>query len=340
MQNFEGYQQLMSQARKIVITTHHNPDADALGSSLALDRYLKKKGHLTQVIVPSEYPNFLYWMNGNGEVLVYSEASKPMCQKHIQEAEVIFCLDFSALSRLQGLSEMVRNSPAKIVLIDHHKCPEIIADFQFWDDKASATAELIYQLIALAGDIKLMDQKMGELIYAGIVTDTSSFKHASTSKNSLLITANLMDLGIDFNKVQRLIYDSNSADRMFFLGYALKEKLKVLPQYRTAYFIITQAELDYYHAELGDTEGLVNYALAIKEVALAAVIIERNDCVKISFRSVGDFAVNELAQKHFGGGGHQNAAGCNCTTTVEKIEQDFLSLLPQYKEKLLAQNLW
>jgi bifunctional oligoribonuclease and PAP phosphatase NrnA len=340
MQNFEGYQQLMSKPRKVVITTHHNPDADALGSSLALDRYLRKKGHLTQVIVPSEYPNFLYWMNGNGEVLVYSETNKSLCQKHIQEAEVIFCLDFSALARLQGLAEMVQNASAKTVLIDHHKHPEINADYRFWDDKASATAELVYDLIEMEGGKDLMDKKMGELIYAGIVTDTSSFKHSSTSKKSLLITADLMDLGIDFNKVQRLIYDSNTADRMFFLGYVLKEKLKVLSEYRTAYFIVTQAELDQYHAELGDTEGLVNYALSIKDIALAAVIIERNDCVKISFRSIGDFAVNELAQKHFGGGGHQNAAGCNCTTTVEKIEQDFLSLLPQYKEKLLAQNLW
>jgi phosphoesterase RecJ-like protein len=340
MQNIEGYQQLMGSPRQVVITTHHNPDADALGSSLALARYLQKKQHQVQVIVPSEYPNFLYWMNGQGEVLVYSEKNRELCQAHIQKAEIIFCLDFSSLNRLQGLENMVREAVAKIILIDHHKFPEIKADFELWDDKASATAELVFELIEAEGDKALIDKKTAELIYAGIVTDTSSFKHPSTTKKSLLITAELMDLGADTNKVQRLIYDSNSENRIYFLGYALKEKLKVLPEYRTAYFTISQEELKEYDAELGDTEGLVNYALSIKDIILAAAIIERPECVKISFRSVGDFAVNEMAQKHFGGGGHKNAAGCNAKLTLAQTEQQFLRLLGSYKEELISQNLW
>lgn len=328
MQGIDAYQLLMQTTKKVVITTHHHPDADALGSSLALARYLQKSNHQVQIITPSEYPNFLYWMNGNGEVLVYSEQTKNACKQFIDAADLIFCLDFSSYNRLQDLADLLKASPAKVFMIDHHLNPEIKPNFMFWDKEASATAELVYELIELLGDLQKIDVRIGECLYAGIVTDTSSFKHPSTTPKAHEISASLIKLGVDTNKVHRLIYDSNTKERIHFLGYALQEKLKILPEYRTAYFVITLQELKDFNTQMGDTEGLVNYAISLADIDLAALIVERVDCVKISFRSVGNLAVNELAEKHFYGGGHKNAAGGSCNLSVAEVEQKLLNLLP------------
>jgi len=334
MQNLEAFKALLESPKRVVITTHHKPDADALGSSLGLWGYLKKKGHDVRVITPTDYPNFLHWMQGNSEVIVYEPNHKAQSEKLVAEAEVIFCLDFNALSRINDLGEAVRKSGAKKVLIDHHLEPEAFADFNYSDIKAAATAELIYQLIIALGDRNLIDQEIAECLYAGIMTDTGGFKHNNTTKNVHLITAELIDLKADNAKVAKLIYDNNSLDRLKFTGYALSEKLRVLPELHTAYFAISAEELKRFNSKTGDTEGLVNYALSIEGINLAAVIIDRTEAVKISFRSVGDFSVNEFSRNHFEGGGHRNAAGGKSNLTLEQTVDKFLSILPQYKEQL------
>lgn len=334
MQNLEAFKALLESPKKVVITTHHKPDADALGSSLGLYAYLKKKGHLVTVITPTDYPIFLHWMKGNSEVLIYEPNNRLQAEKLVTEADVIFCLDFNALSRINELGEAVRKSKAKKVLIDHHLEPEDFADFMYSDIKAASTAELIYQLIISLNDRHLIDQDIAECLYAGIMTDTGGFKHNNTTKNVHLITAELIDLKADNAKVAKLIYDNNSLDRLKFTGYALSEKLKVLPELRTAYFAITAEELKRFNSKTGDTEGLVNFALSIEGIVLAAVIIDRTEAVKISFRSAGDFSVNEFSRNHFEGGGHRNASGGKSNLTLEQTVDKFLSILPQYKEQL------
>ncbi|MGB5930058.1 MAG: DHH family phosphoesterase, partial [Cyclobacteriaceae bacterium] len=221
------------------------------------------------------------------------------------------------------------------VLIDHHQEPEDFADFVSWSTKAAATAELVYMLIRDMGEESLVDPDIADCLYAGIMTDTGSFKHPNTTRNVHLITADLMERGADVSRVAKLVYDTNSQDRIRFLGYALNEKLTVLPEYRTAYFAITAEELKRFKSQTGDTEGLVNYALGIEGITLAAVIIDRTEAVKLSFRSVGTFSVNIFARNHFDGGGHKNAAGGKSDLDLDQTVQKFEGLLEEYKDQLL-----
>jgi len=334
MQNLDELKDLISTPKKVVITTHHKPDADALGSSLALWGYLKKKKHDVNVITPTDYPSFLNWMNGNDEVMVFNQGNEEKSKQLVREADIIFCLDFSALSRINELGEMIRNAKAKKVLIDHHLEPEDFADINFSDITAAATAVLIYKLIVGMGDRGLLDTCIGECIYAGIMTDTGSFRHPSTNREVHLIIAELINLAVDISKIHRLIYDNNTEIKLRFLGYSLLYKLKVIPEFFTAYISISADELNRFDSQTGDTEGLVNYALSVEKVMMAAVIIEREDAVKISFRSKGEFSVSEFARKHFEGGGHRNAAGGKCQLSLQETVKKFVDLLPQYKEEL------
>lgn len=335
MENLEKYKKMMQTSRKVVIIPHHNPDADALGASLAIYLYLSKKGHDIQIISPSAYPNFLDWMPSQDDILVYCKEQETKCFQKIVEAEVIFYIDFSDYKRMTTLSVKAQeNKDAFVVVIDHHQDPNIRTDFQLWNNKASSTCELVYDFIEMLGDKKLIDIPIAECLYAGIVTDTSSFKHPSTTKRVHIIAAEVMDLGVDTNKVQRLIYDNNSVGRLRLLGYAFSEKLRVLPEYKTAYFTLNQQELKRFDYKTGDTEGVVNYALSIKGVRFAIIMVEKPDGVKMSFRSVGSFQVNSFAREHFSGGGHKNAAGGISYLSLEETVTNLLALLPQYKEEL------
>ncbi|MCB2379354.1 DHH family phosphoesterase [Hymenobacter sp. BT635] len=340
MSTISDLKELLAQPRQIFITTHHKPDADALGSSLGLAGYLRKKGHHVTVVTPSDYPSFLAWMPGNDEVIVYEpRQNDAQVREIIGTAEVIFCLDFSCLGRINEMGEYIRSAPGTKVLIDHHLEPEQFADLDFSNPKAAATAELVFEVIRDLGDQDLIDVGIGESLYAGIMTDTGSFRHPSTSRNVHLIIAELLNAGIDLSSVHRRIYDSHSEMRLRFLGFVLKDKLVVLREYNTAYIAITQDELRQYQSKTGDTEGLVNFALSIEGVVFAAVLIDRGQAVKISFRSVGDFSVNEFARKNFNGGGHHNAAGGISHEALEPTVQRFLELLPQYQTQLVTAPL-
>lgn len=334
MQNLNAFKELLDSPKKVAITTHQKPDADALGSSLALAAFLKKKGHKVFVISPTDYPAFLNWMKGDDEVIIYNQQNEGRSHKIIEEAEVVFCLDFSSLHRINELGEKVRQSSAVKVLIDHHLDPEDFADFTKWSTKAAATTELLYELIVEMGDQHLIDKDIAECLYAGIMTDTGSFKHPNTTKNVHLITAALIEKGADVSKVSRFIYDTNSLEKLKFIGYALSEKLVVLKEFNTAYISINAEELSKFNSKTGDTEGLVNYALSIEGIVFAAIIIDRNDMIKMSFRSLGEFSVNAFAKNHFDGGGHKNAAGGKSNLSLEETLKLFEELLPRYKEKL------
>jgi phosphoesterase RecJ-like protein len=340
MHNVTALKELLREPRRIFITTHHKPDADALGSSLGLAGYLRKKGHHVTVVTPSDYPDFLSWMPGNEDVVVYEPGRNDRrIQEILGQADALFCLDFSALSRIHELGEYVRQSPATKVLIDHHEQPEPFADIAFSFPSAAATAELVFEIIRDLGDQALITPEIGECLYAGIMTDTGSFRHPSTSRNVHMIIAELLDAGINLSAVHRRIYDSHSEERLRFLGFVLKDKLTVLREYNTAYIAITNEELKQYHSKTGDTEGLVNFALSIEGIVFAAILIDRVNAVKISFRSVGDFSVSEFSRRHFNGGGHHNAAGGISHEPLEPTVQKFLALLPDYQAQLVTAPL-
>lgn len=313
---------------------HPKPDADALGSSLGLAGYLKKKGHSVTVISPTDYPAFLSWMPGNNEVLVFQQPFLEKVTAAISQADMIFCLDFSNLSRINEIGKLVAQSPAKKVLIDHHLEPEQFADFECWDSSAASTAELVYELIMNLDDKAQIDTPIAECLYAGLMTDTGSFRHGNTTHKVFVVASELVALGANPSHVSKLIYDNNSIERLRLMGFVLNKKLQVVPEYHTAYIILTKDELKEFGSQNGDTEGLVNYGLSIKDIVFSVLIYERKDNIKLSFRSLGDFSVNEFAKKNFEGGGHKNAAGGQTTLPLNETIKKFLDLLPQYKNEL------
>ncbi len=337
MENIQAFKALISQPKKVVIVTHFKPDADALGSSLGLSGYLKKKGHQVQVITPSDYPDFLAWMPDNKSVHAVtktSEASLVTATDYINKAEVIFCLDFSSLSRINDLAEPVRNATAIKVMIDHHLEPEKFAQYEHWNVLSASTTGLIYELIDQLGDSSLIDADIASCLYAGLMTDTGGFRHNNTRHQEFMIASELVAMGANPHKVAMQVYDANSLERLRLIGYVLSEKLKVLPEYHTAYMTLTADELKKYGAQTGDTEGLVNYGLSVKGVKLAVLMYDRKEEIKLSFRSLGEFSANEMARMHFDGGGHRNASGGTSKTSLEETLKKFLSILPEFKEKL------
>jgi phosphoesterase RecJ-like protein len=339
-QAFKELSSFLSLPQKIIITTHRDPDADALGSSLGWASYLIKKGHHVTVISPTEYTANLRWLSGIENVLVYEKAGDQVkCKRKIEEATLICCLDFSALSRLKDLGKVVQEAAAPKMMIDHHLEPEQFAKWMFWDTTAAATAQLVYALIKELENDKpanvIFDIPMAECLYAGIMTDTGSFRHGNVTPQVHLAVADLMLTGFDSSRVHRLIYDNAPLSRLQFLGYVLSQKLVVLPEYRTAYMVLTESELQKFNSSTGETEGIVNYGLQVENVVMSAMFIERKGEVKISFRSVGTFSVRDLASSYFNGGGHKNASGGRSEQTVNETVATFLNILPLYQQALL-----
>lgn len=338
MTHLPEFKEFFNVPRKVVIVTHHKPDADALGSSLALFAYLRKTGHQAEVITPSDYPAFLHWMPGNHEVMIFNEGKAKQIAHLIETSEMVFCLDFSSLGRINTLGEMIQQSNAKKVLIDHHLEPERFAYFEQWDVKAASTAGLVYELIVALGDREKIDADIADCLYAGLMTDTGGFRHNNTRREEFLIAADLVSLGANPTLVSKLIYDTNTVERLRLMGYVLSEKLTVLNEYNTVYMTLSQEELKKFGSQTGDTEGFVNYGLSIEGIQFSVMIYERKDEIKLSFRSLGEFSVNDFARNHFEGGGHRNASGGSSKLSLKETVEKFLSVLPLYKDQLVSNN--
>jgi phosphoesterase RecJ-like protein len=338
MQQWNAFYDLInSPPKRIVIITHQNPDADAIGSSLGWKIYLQKKGHTPTVIIPNECPSNLRWMPDYEEVVTYdtNAQTQAISKALLQEAEVICCLDFNALHRIKGLGALAQEAAGVKVLIDHHLEPEDFADFVFSDTSKAATAQYVLDIIKRLGDEQLVDLPMAKCLYAGIMTDTGSFRHGNTTAEVHLAVAELMKTGLNVNYVHRAIFDNNSIGRTRLLGFALSEKLTVLPEYRTVYMVLSLEDLKRFGSEIGDTDGIVNYGLSLDNIVMSVLMIERRDEIKLSFRSVDEFSVRELANKYFSGGGHKNASGGRTSTTLNETVELLLSVLPEYQSELL-----
>lgn len=300
---------LEDKSRRIVIVTHTNPDGDAVGSSLGMYICLRNAGCMdVEVVVPNAYPGFLKWLPFNEKVIVASDRPQK-ARELIMGADLVFCLDFNGFSRIDALQDVLVSANGVKVLIDHHPEPEPGFDLVFSYPGSSSTAELVYEFFEALGWSSCVDQEAAECLYAGIVTDTGSFSYSCNNPGTYLITAKLIRTGVDGERIHRLIYNTYSSDRMRLLGYCLSERLVVMPEQQTAYISLGKNDLDRFHYQEGDTEGVVNYALSIENISLAALFTEHEDHIKVSFRSAGDVDVNRFARDHFNGGGHVNAAG-------------------------------
>jgi phosphoesterase RecJ-like protein len=326
--------ELIGQSHLIAVTSHHNPDGDAIGSSLALAVLLNKAGKEAIVLVPNDYPGFLKWMPGSDKVIIYRHNEK-RAEDVISRADLIFCLDYNALHRTGEMEKTIRKSPGKKILIDHHLEPSM-SDFDFYLSvvQTSSTSELIYRFIEGCSWIDLIGQDVATDLFVGIMTDTGSFSFSCNYPATFQITASLLLTGINPEQIHRLVYDTYSENRLRLLGYCLSEKLTILPEFSTAFIALSKAELDLFHHQVGDTEGIVNYALSVENIKLAVLLTERKDRIRLSFRSKGDLCVNSIAREHFNGGGHKNAAGGDSFVSLNDTVIKLKEVLVQYREEI------
>ncbi len=325
---------LLSTSQNVVIVPHKNPDGDAMGSTLGLFHYLKAYNHKAAVIAPNDYPDFLKWLPGNDSVLIF-EAQEEESQALIDNADLIFTLDFNALHRVGDMGKALENSSATKLMIDHHQQPDDYAKYTYSDVNMSSTCEMVYNFIEMLDDLDKVDSIIATCLYTGIMTDTGSFRFPSTTNRTHEVIGSLIQKGANNSEIHNHIFDTNSYSRLQLLGRAM-QNLKVIPELRTAYITLSQAELDEFNFKKGDTEGFVNYGLSLGGIIFAAIFIENQQegIIKISLRSKGSFSVNQFSRAHFNGGGHDNAAGGRSEESLEATIDKFISILPQYKNEL------
>lgn len=325
---------LLTQPKKVVITTHQKPDADAMGSSLALYHFLKQFGHSITVISPTNWAGFLNWMPGCNHVLDF-ESPNDKAKNAVTEADWIFCLDFNTLSRTKKMEELLLKVKADKILIDHHREPqEEVFAYGLSDTGKSSTAEMIYDFIIDSNYEGKINTEIAECIYAGVMADTGSFRFPSTTASVHHMVARLKDKGLEHSHIHEELFDNFLENRFRFIGNVLLNRMELFYEYNTALIVIPQEDLVKYDMRTGDTEGIVNYPLSIKGIKLAAVIIDRGEERKSSFRSKGGFDVNTFARKYFNGGGHFNAAGGFNKEPLQEVAAKFKKAMKENVEQL------
>ena len=334
MENIATLKDFLKTPKNIIITTHQKPDGDAMGSSLALYNYLLPLGLNIRVITPTEYPAYFGYLPGNEEVYNYLE-NPNLSQIAIEAAELVICLDFNDLSRIEPLNEFIlKNETAKIVLVDHHLHPKIEASWTLHDVKACSTCELVYRLLNLLEENYTPTKEVAECIYTGILTDTGSFSNGATNKNALLITAHLLDCGLNIIYIQEQLNQNGREEKLRFIGNALFRNMIIREDIGIGIIVIDKKDAYRFNLQTGDTEGLVNYPLSIKNVKVAILIKQEPKIIKLSFRSKGEYSVERICRTYFEGGGHRNASGGRSFLTIEQTIEKIIDIFQQEENKI------
>ena len=328
---FESFDSILLTPKRFVLVCHVNPDGDAIGSMLAMSVFLKMKGHQVKMVCPNAFPDFLAWMPGSDEILIYEKDSEA-CNVAIAEAECITMLDFNSLSRSGILHNEIGKTRCPRVIIDHHRDPELNYVTCCYSDTCVSSASEVVSEILLHYGSEYLTQEVATNLMVGIMTDTGSFAHSIYHPRTFELCSLLSERSMPYNLIHRLVYDSFTEGRLRLLGYSLYQKMTVLEDYAVAYISLTKKEMERFNFQVGDTEGIVNFPLSMKKIKMSVLITERTDQIRLSFRSKGDFSVHELANKHFKGGGHTNAAGGSTTTSVKASVKKLISILPEYPE--------
>ncbi len=319
----------LKQPQKVVITTHQKPDPDAMGSSLGLYHFLTALGHEVTVISPTNWATWLNWMEASDKVIDF-EANRERSAAIINEASLLFCLDFNIISRTKFLAPLLEAFGGTRILIDHHQQPDVDSfHFGVSDTNKSSTCEMVYDLMVDSGHKDLLNNTIAECLYAGVMADTGSFRFSSTKASVHRMVAELKDKGLEHTKVHEAVYDNFLENRLRFIGHVLLHRMEIFYEYNAALIVIPKRDLLKYQIRTGDTEGLVNYPLSIQGIKMAALVIDRDEERKWSFRSKGNFDVNTFARQYFQGGGHFNAAGGRSSESLEKTADDFIKAMKE-----------
>ena len=319
--------------KNIVIISHKNPDGDAIGSSLGLYHYLTELGVNATVMMPNDFPDFLKWAPNADNIIIYDQ-QELKCKELLNNADLIFTLDFNAFHRAGKIADVLSELDTTFAMIDHHQEPDSYATYMYSDVSISSTCQMVYHFIEQLNDIDLINEACASCLYLGIMTDTGSFRFSSTTALTHRVVANLIDKGAKNTQIHEAVYDANSHNRLLLLGRALS-KLVIHQDLETAYIALSKEDLLEFNYQKGDTEAVVNYALSVKGINIAALFKENLDdnVVRISFRSKGEFSVNKLAREHFDGGGHHNAAGAVSNLSLSDTVEKFISILSNAKKQ-------
>jgi len=306
-----------------VITTHQKPDADAMGSSLALGHFLSQFGHNVSIISPTNWAGWVNWMPGTKEVLDY-EKDRQKAESILDNAEWLFCLDFNIFHRTKTMTEKLKELTCTKILIDHHQEPDIDSfDYGISNTAKSSTCEMVYDFIVDSGHGDKINEEIGECIYAGVVGDTGSFRFSSAHAGVHSLVADLKSRGLNHGKIHEGLFDNFLENRLRFIGHVLLHRMEIFYEFNTALIAIPKSDILKYHIKTGDTEGLVNFPQSIQGIKLVALVIDRDEERKWSFRSKGEFDCNTFARKYFEGGGHYNAAGGRSSDSLEQTVEKF-----------------
>lgn len=335
MQNcafFDRFGAVIQEHRKFAIVCHVNPDGDAIGSVLAMSSFLRGLGHDVISIAPNAFPSFLAWMPGAQDILIF-ENNIEASRNAIQSADYIIMLDFNSLSRCGLLHNEIGKTRTPRILIDHHRDPDLSEFYcALSETEVSSASELVAEIVLHYNDGDV-EQDIATNLMVGIMTDTGAFAHSIFHPRTFEICSKLVETSASYNMIHQLVYDTFSENRLRLLGYSIN-KMELLDEYATAIISLSKSELESFNYQVGDTEGIVNYPLSLDKIKMSVLITERQDQIRLSFRSKGDFSVHELANRHFKGGGHTNAAGGTTTDTLEETIQRLKSVLAEYEKKL------
>ena len=326
---------LVEKSDRFAILVHRNPDGDAVGSSLALAHFLRGMGKIADVIVPNAFPDFLKWLPASDSVVNF-EQKREEAVELLNKADIIFCLDFNALSRIGEIADIVSPLSTPRILVDHHLYPEEGFVVALSNTAACSTAELVYNLVDYLGDGALPSRYIAECLYTGIMTDTGNFAYASNRKEIYIVVARLIEAGIDKDLIYRRVFYNYSIDRLRLFGYVMNNKLSYYPKYNATLMTLTYNEMRRFNAMKGDTEGLVNMPLQIKGVRFSCFLREEQPGkINVSLRSVDDFPCNSVAADFFSGGGHKNASGGEVQGTMEEAVERFNRAIEKYADELV-----
>ncbi len=330
MVDFNQISNEISVAKNIVITAHKGPDGDAIGSALAMFHFLVQINKNVIVCLPDDAPHYLKCLAGSDQIILFDKNPDLVTEK-LNEADLVFCLDYNAPERLgKEMGEVLLKSNAKRILIDHHPNPTDFCDIVYSEISSSSTAQLVYEVIENTGNKKFLNHDLGAAIYLGLVTDTGSFRFPSVSARTHEIVAELIKGGLKHYLVHEQVFDTNTIDKLRLRGFAIADKLELVSDTPVGIISLSKNDLNRFNYQSGDTDGLVNTILSISGIEVACLFMEKSDGVKISFRSKGDFFVNELAANHFSGGGHKYAAGGIYIGSLENAITTFKKLIPNY----------
>jgi len=322
------FQRHLDGAHHIAITSHRSPDADAVGTSLALARYLRSTGKEVTCLLPDAPDEALDWMTGVSDIVLF-DRDPGQAQEALHRADVLFALDYNGMGRLGPMKDAAESATGTWLMVDHHMGPEDFPTARVHDARCSSTAELLWGVIAGLGGKEAVDATTAGLLYAGMMTDTGSFRFNSVSAETHRVVAAMMDQGLNHTAVHEAIFGEQPMDRMKLHAFAVVERMEVYPEFQTAFVHLTAEDMERFHYRPGYTEGLVNKALGVSGVKVAVFAKQSSDRVKMSFRSVGQFSVRDFAEKHFDGGGHHNAAGGASNESIGVVMARLRGLLPE-----------